>query len=245
MYILPYPDFLIALNVFAIFLEVLWVWCFATCSFIPFIKTNLINLYIKKGKGRTWRGRESLGVFREWWCLNRMRWSSPLGEKHDSECWSDGSGRKVGGESGNHSSTISVTSWNSAPDGLDKWKNYSESVFGFAWVSFIDVCNSLAEVVLGGWAIVDSLESEDGLIGVLGNFGSELLGSYLLKLRNLALTQSLTCLPGPALAIFLLLGAVAAAWDIWLKLIIVNIKGNNIVEIENTFHISYKTFYFE
>ena len=122
VYLLPYADFLIALNVFAIFLEVLWVWCFATCSFISFIKTNLINLYIKKVKGRPWRVRESLGVFREWWCLNRMRWSSPLGEKHDSECWSDGSGRKVGGESGKDSSTISVASWDSAPDGLHKWK---------------------------------------------------------------------------------------------------------------------------
>jgi len=110
-------------------------------------------------------------------------------------------------------------------------------------VSFIYVCNSLAEIVLGSRAIVNSFEPQDGLIGVLGNFRSGLLESYLLKLRNLALTQSLTCLPGPALAIFLLLGAVAAACDIWLKLIIVNIKGNNIVEIEDSFHISYLTFY--
>ena len=52
------------------------------------------------------------------------------------------------------------------------------------------------------------------------DFGSKCHGRYLLKLRNFALTQSLTCLPGPAFAIFLLLGAEAATSDIWLKLII-------------------------
>lgn len=87
-------------------------------------------------------------------------------------------------------------------------------------MGFIDVCNSLAEVVRGGWAIVDALESQDGLVGVLGNFGSAWCGGYLLKLRNLARTQRRTCLPGPAFAIFLLLGAEAATSDIWLKLII-------------------------
>lgn len=39
-------------------------------------------------------------------------------------------------------------------------------------MSFVDVCNSLAEVVLGGLAVVDALESEDGLVGVLIDFRS-------------------------------------------------------------------------
>jgi len=69
---------------------------------------------------------------------------------------------------------------------------------------------------LGALAVVDTFESEDGLIDVLGDFGSAFDMNYLLKLRNLALTQSLTCLPGPALAIFLLFCAAATTSDIWL-----------------------------
>ena len=34
-------------------------------------------------------------------------------------------------------------------------------------MGFVDVGDSLAEVVLGGLAIVDALEGEDGLVGVL------------------------------------------------------------------------------
>ena len=86
-------------------------------------------------------------------------------------------------------------------------------------MSFIYVCNSLAEIVLGSRAIVNSFEPQDGLIGVLGNFRSASKLFYLLKLRNLALTHNLTCLPGPDLAIFLLFSADAAACDIWLKII--------------------------
>lgn len=40
-------------------------------------------------------------------------------------------------------------------------------------MGFVDVCDSLAEVVLGGLAVVDTLESEDGLVGVLADFGSD------------------------------------------------------------------------
>lgn len=39
-------------------------------------------------------------------------------------------------------------------------------------MSFVDVCDSLAEVVLGGLAVVDALQPEDGLVGVLADFGS-------------------------------------------------------------------------
>jgi hypothetical protein len=89
-----------------------------------------------------------------------------------------------------------MASADSAPDG-------SKSVFSFARMGFVDVSNTLAEVVLGTLSIVDTLKSQDSLIGVLIDFGSKLTRRYLLKLKNLALTQSLTCLPGPALAIFL------------------------------------------
>jgi hypothetical protein len=82
-------------------------------------------------------------------------------------------------------------------------------------VSLVDVCNSLSEVVLGTHSVVNTLESEDSLIDVLLDFGSEWWLDYLLKERNLALTQSLTCLPGPALAIFFDFWATAAAYDIW------------------------------
>ena len=87
-------------------------------------------------------------------------------------------------------------------------------------MGFVDVRDALAEVVGGGRAIVDALQSEDGLVGILCDFGSKCQARYLLKLRNLALTHSLTCLPGPAFAIFLLFWAAATASDIWLKLII-------------------------
>lgn len=60
---------------------------------------------------------------------------------------------------------------------------------------------------------MDAFEAKDGLVGVLGDFRSVCKLKYLLKLRNLALTQSLTCLPAPAFAICLLLGA--ATCDIW------------------------------
>jgi hypothetical protein len=87
-------------------------------------------------------------------------------------------------------------------------------------VGFIDVGDSLSEVVGGGRAIVDAFQSEDGLVDVLCNFGSTWEECYLLKLRNLALTQSLTCLPGPAFAIFLFFWGAGTTSDIWLKLII-------------------------
>lgn len=47
-----------------------------------------------------------------------------------------------------------------------------EPVLGLAWMSFVDVGNSLSEIVLSSWAIVHSLESEDGLVGILGDLGS-------------------------------------------------------------------------
>ena len=46
-----------------------------------------------------------------------------MGEKQDSECGSNSSGREIGGESGKDSSSISVASGDSAPDGLDNFKN--------------------------------------------------------------------------------------------------------------------------
>jgi len=53
-----------------------------------------------------------------------------------------------------------VAAGNPAPDG-------PEPVFCFAGVGFVDVGDSLAEVVLRGRAVVDALEGEDGLVGVL------------------------------------------------------------------------------
>ena len=47
--------------------------------------------------------------------LNR---SISLGEQHDSEGGTDGSGWKIVGESGQNSTSISVGSSNSAPNGL-------------------------------------------------------------------------------------------------------------------------------
>jgi hypothetical protein len=128
--------------------------------------------------------------------LNRYR-STALGEEHDSKSGAQGFGRQVGGKSGKDSTTVAVAFADSAPDS-------SKSVFSLSRVSFVDVGNTLAEVVLGAVAIVHTFKSQDSLIGVLVGFGSELIRHYLLKLKNLALTHSLTCLPGPALAIFLL-----------------------------------------
>jgi hypothetical protein len=59
-----------------------------------------------------------------------------------------------------------MASANSAPD-------CSESVFSLARVSFVDVSNTLAEVVLGAFAVVDTLKSQDSLIGVLDRFSSK------------------------------------------------------------------------
>ena len=92
---------------------------------------------------------------------------------------------------------------------------YSKSVLSLSGVSFVDVCYSLSKVVLSAYSVINSFKSKDGLVDILLDFGSELIMRYLLKPRNLALTQSLTCLPGPALAIFLLLLATAATYDIW------------------------------
>lgn len=90
---------------------------------------------------------------------------------------------------------------------------------------------------------MDSFELEDGLVGVLGHLGPASLYAYLLKLRNLARTQSLTCLPGPALAIFLLFWPAATASDIWLKLIIVNINENIIVELSRGYKQRLRPYY--
>lgn len=100
-------------------------------------------------------------------------------------------------------------------------------------MGFVDVGDSLAEVVGGSSAVVDTLKSEDGLVSVLGYFGSRLRQRYLLKLKNLALTHSLTCLPGPAFAIFLLFWAAATASDIWL----INNADYNIRNINISAHL--------
>lgn len=142
------------------------------------------------------------------WCLNRYR-STALGEEEDSKGGAESSGGQVGCESGEHSTTVAVASADSAPDG-------SKSVFSFAGMGFVDVSDTLAEVVLGTLSIVDALQSQDSLVGVLIDFRSELIGRYLLKLKNLALTHSLTCLPGPALAIFLFFWGAGTASDIWI-----------------------------
>lgn len=47
---------------------------------------------------------------------------------------------------------------------------YSESVLGLARVGFVDVSDALAPVVLSGNSVVDTLESEDGLVDILLNF---------------------------------------------------------------------------
>lgn len=83
-------------------------------------------------------------------------------------------------------------------------------------MGFVDVGYSLSEVVLSTASVVDSFELEDCLAGILVDLRSALKLVYLLKLRNLALTQSLTCLPTFALAIFLAFGATGAGLDIWL-----------------------------
>ena len=54
--------------------------------------------------------------------------------------------------------------------------------------------NSLAEVVLSRLVVVDAFESEDGLVGVEGDVRPGCWVAYLRKLRNLALTHSLTSL---------------------------------------------------
>ena len=81
-------------------------------------------------------------------------------------------------------------------------------------MSLVHVDYSLAEVVLCGLAIVDSLEAEDVLIDVLGHFGSEWGRGYLRKPMNLARTHSLTCLARLGLEIFFCLGAATFS-DIW------------------------------
>ena len=106
--------------------------------------------------------------------------------------------------------------WWCDPRWSEYCRNYSKSVLSFSWVSFVDVSYSFSKVVLSSSAIVDALESEDGLASFLVLSWSEWNMAYLLKLRNLALTQSLTCLPAVALAIFLVLGAAAIGSDIWL-----------------------------
>ena len=92
---------------------------------------------------------------------------------------------------------------------------YSISVFSLSRVLLVNVSNSLAEVVLSWLAFVDTLNFQDGLVGVLGNFGSTSTQMYLLKLMNLARTHSLTCFPLLALAIFLSFWAATLS-DIWL-----------------------------
>ncbi len=52
--------------------------------------------------------------------LNRLR-SASLGEEHDSQSGSNRSGRQIGRETGKHGTAVSVTAWNTAPDGLYKW----------------------------------------------------------------------------------------------------------------------------
>ena len=47
---------------------------------------------------------------------------------------------------------------------------YSKSVVGLSGVGLVDVDDSLSEVVLGGFAIVDSLKSQDDLVDMQGNF---------------------------------------------------------------------------
>jgi len=89
---------------------------------------------------------------------------------------------------------------------------YSESVFGFSGVLFVDVADSLSVVVGGSAVVINSLKTEDSLVGVLSNFGSASKSEYLRKLRNLALTQRRTCLPGPLLAIFLAFYAASGIW---------------------------------
>ncbi len=44
---------------------------------------------------------------------------------------------------------------------------YSKSVLSLSRVSFVDIGNSFAEVVLGSRAVVDAFEPKDGLVGVL------------------------------------------------------------------------------
>jgi hypothetical protein len=105
------------------------------------------------------------------------------------------------------------------------WLNikYSKSIFGFSGVGFVDVCYSLAKIILSRSSVIDSFKSKDSLVDILSDFRSELTDIYLLKLRNLALTQSLTFLSDWGLAIFLFLGAFSSS-GIWLILIINNIK---------------------
>ena len=67
-------------------------------------------------------------------------------------------------EAGKHCTSVSMGCGNTAPDG-------PESLVFLARLSFVDVDNSLAEVVLSSGAIVDAFQSEDGLVGILLNLG--------------------------------------------------------------------------
>lgn len=84
-------------------------------------------------------------------------------------------------------------------------KFYSKTIFCLSRVSFINISNSLSKIIFCSSTIIDTFKSQDSLINILLYLWSIYLIIYLLKLRNLALTHNLTCLPGVDLAIFLLL----------------------------------------
>lgn len=114
---------------------------------------------------------------------------------------------------------------------------YSESFVLFTCWGFVNIYDSLAEIVWSSVAIVHTFDSKNGLVGILLDFWSKKIitqEKYLLKPRNLALTQSLTCLPADFLAILLVFSAtisVIAFYDKWLINIIWNIIFFKIVEL--------------
>ena len=63
-------------------------------------------------------------------------------------------------EASKDGSSVAVSGSNTAPDG-------SEPLVFLARLGLVDVNDSLAEVVLSSGSIVDTFESEDGLISVL------------------------------------------------------------------------------
>ena len=107
-----------------------------------------------------------------------------LGEQHHSHGRADGLGRQVVGESGEDGASVAVAGGDSSPDGLE----VLAAMLG-------DVDDSLSEVPVGVCAISNSLDSEDGLVLVLCDDGSELTEAYLLNPMNLALTHSLVGCP--------------------------------------------------
>ena len=88
-----------------------------------------------------------------------------MGEQHHAESAAHGFGREVVSEAGEDGSGVAVLGGDAAPDG-------SESLVLLSGLGLVNVDDSLSQVVLGSSAVVDSFKPENGLFGILLNFGS-------------------------------------------------------------------------